>query len=140
MTLKSAVQDLRDTTLAAVRGLLGKFVYLASLRGSRGRYEHWGMETVHGVEAAERALRSAHAEVLTGILRTPLEALEEDLEESVQGSGLTRRVYVERLRRRGQNLLPGERKDSPSAAHFNSVLVALSSLERNRGRATRSTS
>ena len=38
------------------------------------------------------------------------------------------------------NLLPGERKDSPAASHLNSVLVALSMLEKSRGRATRSTS
>ena len=36
--------------------------------------------------------------------------------------------------------LPGERKDSPDASHLNSVLLALSSLEKNRARATRSTS
>lgn len=140
MTLKSAVQDLRETTLAAVRGLLGKLMYLASRRSARGKYEHWGMETVHGAEAAERALRSAHAEVLAGILRTPLESLEEDLEESARDSGVPRGVYMDRLRRRREDLVPGDRKDSPSAAHFNSVLVALSSLERNRGRATPSAS
>ena len=31
MTLKSALQDVKETTLAAVSGLLGKLAYLASL-------------------------------------------------------------------------------------------------------------
>jgi len=43
MTLKSALQDLKETTLAAVSGLLGKLAYMASLRRGEGRYEHWGM-------------------------------------------------------------------------------------------------
>jgi hypothetical protein len=140
MTLKSALQDLRETTLAAVTGLLGKLAYLASLRGSHGRYEHWGLEAVHGPESSERALKTAHAEVMTGILRTPLASLEKDLEQSSRESGSTARAYVNSLRDRFADLLPGERKDSPAASHLNSVLVALSSLEKHRARATRSTS
>ena len=57
MTLKSALQDVKETTLAAVAGLLGKLAYLASLRGAQGRYEHWGLEAVHGPESSERALK-----------------------------------------------------------------------------------
>ena len=57
MTLKSALQDVKETTLAAVSGLLGKLAYLASLRRGQGRYEHWGMELVHGPESSERALK-----------------------------------------------------------------------------------
>jgi hypothetical protein len=140
MTLKSALQDLKETTLAAVNGRLGKLRYLASLRRARGRYEHWGMETVHGVESADRALRAAHNELVTSVLRQPLPSLVDDLNESSRGSGVAATVYVEQLRERFEDLLPGDRKDTPAAAHLNSVLVALSSLQRNRARATRSTS
>lgn len=140
MTLKSAFQDLKETTLAAVSGLLGKLAYLASLRRERGRYEHWGMETVHGEEASERALKAAHAEIVTGVLRTPLPAMVEDLQQSSASSGVAPREYVEKMRGQFDDLLPADRKDTPSAAHLNSVLVALSSLEKNRAPATRSTS
>ena len=140
MTLKSALQDVKQTTLAAVSGLLGKLGYLASLRRGEGRYEHWGMETVHGAESSEQALKAAHAEVVTGILRTPLAELERDLEESSRGGGVEAQVYVEGLRDHFENLLPGESADSPAASHLNSVLVALSSLDKNRESATRSTS
>ena len=37
MTLKSALQDVKETTLAAVSGLLGKLAYLASLRRAQDR-------------------------------------------------------------------------------------------------------
>jgi len=136
MTRKSALQDVKETTLAAVSGLLGKLAYLASLRRTEGRYQHWGMESVHGAESSERALKSAHAEIVAGVLRTPLADLEEDLEESSRASGVDAQTYVEGLRHRFQDLLPGERKDSPAAAHLSSVLVSLSTLRRNRGRAT----
>ena len=139
MTLKSALEDLRQTTLAAVSGLFGKLAYLASLRRA-GRYSHWGMENVYGAEPAERALRTAHAEVLAGILQTPIARLAEDLEESRSNSGLAARVYLDQMLSHFEHLLPGDRKDSPAAAHLSSVLVALSRLERNRGRATRSIS
>ena len=140
MTLKSALQDVKETTLAAVSGLLGKLTYVASLRRAQGRYEHWGMELVHGAESSERALRTAHAEIVTGILRTPLESLLEDLQESSRGTGLDAKLYVEGMRDRFEDLLPGERQDSVAATHLNSVLLALSTLEKNRARATRSTS
>ena len=140
MTLKSALQDVKETTLAAVAGLLGKLAYLASLRRGQGRYEHWGMSVIHGPESSERALRTAHAEVVSGVLRTPLASLEEDLQESSQTSGVAAPAYLQDMREHFEDLLPGERKDTPTASHLNSVLVALSSLEKNRARSTRSTS
>ena len=140
MTLKSALQDFKETTLTAVSGLLGKLAYLSSLRRAQGRYEHWGMETVHGPEASERALRTAHAEVVAGVLRSPIADLVQDLEESSRDSGITACAYVDKMRDRCNDLVPGGRQDSPTASHLNSVLLALSKLEKNRERATRSTS
>src|SRR3989442_2755927 len=140
MTLKSALQDVKETTLAAVSGLLGKLAYLASLRRGQAGYRHWGIALVHGPDSSERTLKAADAEVLTGVLRTPVSELVEDLQKSSGNSGVAAAVYVEELRGQFENLLPGERKDSPAASHLNSVLVALSQLEKNRERATRSTS
>jgi hypothetical protein len=137
MTLKSALQDVKETTLAAISGLLGKLAYLASLRHTPGRYEHWGMEMVHGSESSERALRTAHSEVVTRILRSPIESMEQDLRESSHGSGVSPRDYVEGMRDNYAQLLPGDRQDTPAAKHLNSVLVTLSSLEKTRERATR---
>jgi hypothetical protein len=140
MSLKSALQDLKETTLSAVSGWLGKLAYLASLRGGQGRYEHWGMESVHGAESSARALRQAHMEVVTRVLRTPLPSLLEDLKASSESSGVAGSEYVEEMRGRFDDLLPEGRQNTPVSTHLNSILVALSSLERNRGRATRSTS
>ena len=135
MTLKSALQDLRETTLAAVSGLLGKLSYLGSLRRDGG-YLHWGMSLVHGEESSERAWKAAHTEVLSAVLRTPVSKLVEDLHESVQDSPKTAAAYVEGMREQFSDLLPSP-PDAASARHLNSVLVALSSLEKSPGSSRR---
>ena len=139
MTLKSALQDLRETTLAAISGLLAKLAYLASLRRREGGYLHWGMSLVHGEESSERALKAAHTEVLSTVLRTPITELVEDLRGSSQDNEKTAAAYVEGLREQFNALLPSP-QDAASARHLNSVLVALSSLEKNQKRATPSAS
>jgi hypothetical protein len=138
--LKSALQDLRETTLAAVSGLLGKLAYLSSLRHGYGSHHHWGMALVYGSESSQRALKTAHTEVLAGVLRAPLESLVEDLHESSWSSGIAAQPYVAEMQSRFEDLLPGERRNSAAATHLNSVLVALSNLEKSRARATRSAS
>jgi hypothetical protein len=140
MSLKSALQDIKETTLSAVAGLLGKLSYLASLRQGHGRYQHWGMEAVHGAESSERAMRQAHAELVSRVLRTPIATLQEDLKVSSCDSGIAADDYVEQMRGNFNDLLPEGRQNSPASDHLSSVLLALSSLEKNRGRATRSTS
>jgi|SRR5579863_6004815 len=137
MTLKSALQDVRETTLAAVSGLLGKLSYLASLRRVHGGYQHWGIARVYGSEAAERALKTAHGEVLALVLRAPLASLTEDLEETSRSKGLLPEECVEDMRGKFDDLLLGEGKDLPKTAHLNSVLTALSFLAESQQDATR---
>jgi hypothetical protein len=139
MTLKSALQDLRESTLAAVSGLFAKLSYLASLRNREGGYGHWGLSLVHGEESSQKALKAAHSEALSAVLRTPISELQEDLRESSQESSKTEGAYVEGMREQFDELLPSA-QDKAAARHLNSVLVALSSLEKNRKRATPSTS
>ncbi|MGA8272243.1 MAG: hypothetical protein WB919_11845 [Candidatus Sulfotelmatobacter sp.] len=137
MTLKSALQDLRDTTLAAVSGLLAKLAYLGSVKRDGG-YQHWGMAHVHGEESSERALKTAHTEVLSSVLRTPISELEEDLRASSRANKQSEEAYIKGMQEQFEELLPSE--DAVSARHLNSVLVALSNLEKNRKPATPSAS
>jgi len=140
MTLKSALQDIKETTLSAVSGLLAKLAYLSSLRRAHGRYQHWGMAIVHGQESSERALKTVHSEILAGVLRTPIAELEQDLNESCRNSGVGACEYAEGLRGQVEELVPEGRQNSPATTHLSSVLLALSSLERTREHATRSAS
>jgi hypothetical protein len=139
MTLKSALQDLRETTLAAISGLLAKLAYLGSLRRREGGgYQHWGMTLLHGEESSERALKTAHAEVLSTVLRTPISELEEDLHESSRAEEGMAGAYVEGMQEKLSELIPS--RDPVSTEHLSSVLLALSSLEKNRKPATPSAS
>jgi len=137
MTLKSALQDLRDTTLAAVSGLLAKLAYLGSVKRDGG-YQHWGMSHVHGEESSARALKTAHTEVLSSVLRAPISELEEDLRESSRANKQSEDAYIREMQKQFNGLLPSE--DAVSACHLNSVLVALSNLEKNQKPATPSVS
>jgi hypothetical protein len=139
MTLKSALQDLRETTLGAISGLFAKLAYLASLRRREGGYRHWGFSLVHGEESSERALKAAQSELLSNVLRTPISELVEDLRESSRQSDKTAEAYVEGMREQFSELLPAP-QDEASAAHLNSVLIALSALEKSRKRSTPSAS
>ncbi|MGA7909089.1 MAG: hypothetical protein WCA16_16900 [Candidatus Sulfotelmatobacter sp.] len=139
MTLKSALQDVRETTLAAVSGLLAKLAYLASLRRKDGGYRHWGISLVHGEDSSDKALKTAHCEVLSSVLRTPISALVEDLHQSSENSRETAAGYVEGMRQQFEELLP-DQPDPASAGHLNSVLIALSSVEKAQERATPSAS
>ncbi len=139
MTLKSALQDLRETTLAAISGLLGKLAYLASLRRHEGGYKHWGLSLIHGEESCDRALKAAQTEVLSSVLRTPISKLVEDLRASSRSSNQPADAYIEGMRQQSTALLPSP-EDAASAAHLNSVLAALSSLEKSQKPATPSAS
>lgn len=139
MTLKSAIQDVKETTLSAVSGLLGKLAYLASLRHGPG-YEHWGLELIHGQDGAGKALKAAHGEVVAEVLRSPLRVLLQDLEESSVNRGMGAQKCLEEMSGRFDDLLPEGRQNSPTSTHLNSVLAALSSLQKSQERATRSTS
>ena len=136
MTLKSALQDLRETTLSAVAGLLAKLAYLGSLRRREGGYKHWGLSLVYGDESSDRALKAAHTEILSKVLRTPITELEEDLRETSQEAPATN---IASMQEQFDQLLPSP-QDAVSARHLNSVLLALSTLEKSRKPATPSAS
>ena len=139
MTLRSALQDLRETTLAAISGLLAKLAYIASLRHHEGGYRHWGLSLLHGQESSDRALKAVHAEVLSGVLRAPISELVADLHHSSEHSEQSPASYVDGMREQLDDLLPSP-QDEASARHLNSVLIALSSLEKTHKPATPSAS
>jgi|SRR5271165_640853 len=133
MTLKSALEDLSHTTLEAVAGCLRKLEYLAGLRERKGDYSHWGFGKVYGRTTANKALGTAHREVVSEVLSTPLGSLLEDVEESSEQAGVDPEQYLTDLATRGNELLPSD-PGAGSARHLSSVLHALSGLARSRKR------
>jgi hypothetical protein len=127
MTLSSALEDLRSTTLRTLAGGLRRLEYLSRLRDGAGNYTHWGLARVHGDLAAAKALAEEHRAVTTDLLAMPIFHLLEDLEESSQQAGMPALTYLERLSAQGQQLLPVE-PCAGQAPHLSSTLHALSSL------------
>jgi hypothetical protein len=81
MTLRSAYDDLYQRTIERIPGAWAKLKYVAALRSSSGSYMHWGLERVHGPVASQDAFAKVHKTVLQNILRTRLNALQEDWEQ-----------------------------------------------------------
>jgi hypothetical protein len=133
MTLKSAFEDVLETTLAAVSGIIGKLEYIAGLRDGNKKYMHWGLQRLHGEEASQQALAEAHRLLFLNILRAPLRMLKDDLKQSSDAQQAAPHEYAESLRMRQQNILPQD-LGGGSVRHFNSVLRALSSLASNRAK------
>ena len=139
MTLKSALQDLTETTLKAVTGLLAKLDYIAGLRQRTGQYSHWGLSRLHGEAQAQQALTETHRSLLSRVLRTPVRRLVEDVEISSRQSGMEPAEYLEKLQSQSRELLPPD-PGAGSERHLNSILKALSGLIRTGRGANRPTS
>jgi len=131
MTLKSAFEDLSQTTLRAISGCLKRLEYLGGLRRLRGDYWHWGFSKVHGQSAASKAFHEAHRAAVSKVLCTPLRELLTDVEISSDSSGVDPEQYLDSLRKKREELLPKD-PGAGSARHLSSVLHALLGLERSR--------
>jgi hypothetical protein len=121
MRFHSAKEDLEGTTLSLLPGLLARLDYLAGLRHADGGYAHWGLEKVHGREAAQAALGAAHRDTLAKFLRQTVAQLY--LEVKTQPAVAERAVG---------ELLP-EGADALEARHFSLVWAALTSVARHHG-------
>jgi hypothetical protein len=70
---RDAVADLWKRTLSQIPTLLGRLVYLASLRDSiTGIYRHHGLAAGFGRDESARALRQSHEETFAQWLAQPL--------------------------------------------------------------------
>ena len=135
MKLKSALEDLHETTIEALVGLLNKLEYFAHLRSKDKPkdYQHWGLARVYGELPATKALAQTHRALVSEMLSTPIRVLLEDVEKSSEVSGLEPAAYVETIQSLESNLLPPA-PVTGSARHLSSVLQALSALLKSRTR------
>jgi hypothetical protein len=125
--LTSAFEDFSNTTLRIVSGTLGKLIYLAGLREADGEYKHWGLARRHGDKAANATIAAAHSDIFSQILRTPLPSLWDEVKLLSLDQGRDEIEFVNEIRQQGQGAIPSDLRGG-SRRHFNSVLLALSSL------------
>jgi len=137
MKLRSAIEDLHDTTVEALDGCLRRLEYFGGLRSKQkrkdGEYEHWGLTRVYGDLPAMNALAQTHRSLISQILATPIRSLLQDIDTSSALAGLLPVTYMEKLQSPALNLLPPA-PGPGSARHLNSVLQALSALAKSRTR------
>jgi hypothetical protein len=129
--MKSAYEDLCSFTLDKITGAWGKLAYLADRRTSQGEYEHWGFARVHGAAAAQEAFFEAHRSLLTTILRTPLNLLWKDLQESSTAEEVTTTSFASRLCSEPERLLPSD-CSKMTESHLVYLLRTLSILENQK--------
>ena len=138
MKIRSALDDLHNTTVEALDGCLRRLEYFGQLRSSQsnskdGEYEHWGLARVYGELPAIRALSQTHRSLVSQILATPIRSLLDDIDTSSALAGVGAAEYMEHLQSSKLNLLPPS-PGAGSARHLNSVLQALSALAKSRKR------
>jgi hypothetical protein len=116
MPLLTANEDFLARSLAPLSGLWERLAYVAGLRNSTGRYEHWGMAQTHGRNTAQKAMAAAHSELFQQTLSTPLRELQEPFSRAIRPTGK-------------ENLVPEDTKGC-CPEHMEYVVEALTALSR----------
>jgi hypothetical protein len=129
MPFLSAFDDFVLNSLGAVPGQLGKLLYVAKLRGSDGRYSHWGMARIYGEAAAQSSIQQAHGVVLSETLRQPVANLWKEVVSCSQAEGLSPADWLTGQLHSADRLVPGS-PGAGSERHLRAVLAALSGLAR----------
>jgi hypothetical protein len=112
---RSATEDLWERTLAQIETRMGRMAYLSRLRNPEtDRYEHHGLMTVFGEEAAEDALRHSHEDVLMSLLGMSILDQKDDVKKYVEGLPQSKRRLLSawEKNREYQTLLPSRASDA----------------------------
>lgn len=106
---RSASEDLWDRTLSQIPTKMGRMAYLTRLKNPEtDKYEHHGLATIFGEEAAEDALRRSHADVLEEMLNMSILDQRDDVGKYLEGLPQSaRRLLANWERTKGyEGLLP----------------------------------
>lgn len=112
---RSAMEDLWERTLAQIETRMGKMAYLSRLHNPEtDRYEHHGLMTVFGEEAAEDALRRSHEDVLMSLLGLSILDQKDDVSKYVESLPQSKRRLLSswEKNRSYQALLPNRATDA----------------------------
>ena len=126
-----ATDDFKKRTLSALPTLLEKVAYICSLQTAAG-YHHWGMERVFGDQSAQQAIKSAHLETATELVRTPIREIYSELKESMDAP-----INSETFKPEALILKAPVNGDGLLAAHLKLIqdsVAALAKQERSTGR------
>src|SRR5580658_7090051 len=148
MPMRSRVTANRETaaaeswqrTLSAIPTLIGRVVYLSSLRNVHtGSYEHAGLAQRIGEDGVDRVLRRSHTSAFQEWLCFGLERQKDELEEYFSGLEGDRREIVANwltLEPYG-NWVPGESRDVERKLFYADLAVVLELIRTEYGVASR---
>lgn len=127
---RSAPADLWRRTLSQIPSIFGRLIYLASLRGPSGTYEHHGFTERFGVSAAQSALLQSHEQAFHTWLGFTIEQQKADLDLYLSDIIADRRNMVEAWIRWApyRNLVPATARESERSlfqADFEALLEIL---------------
>ena len=134
MPLLSAIADLTERSLDALATTWEKLTFVSELRDSAGRYQHWGMECVHGEEETAAALAAAHAELIEELASTRFPDLWYEARDAAQREACDPSALLHRLD--AANALPADMR-GVAPEHFSFVLRNLSRVARYHSHSTR---
>lgn len=101
---RNASADLWRRTLAQIPSAFGRLVYLSSLRGPGGTYEHHGFAQVFGPATAQTALLRSHEETFQLWLQFTLEEQKADMDLYLSDLISERHEMIEKWLRMGPPL------------------------------------
>jgi hypothetical protein len=73
--LLAVAENFKKYTLEALPTLLEKIAYISSLQNENGSYTHWGLSRIFGEQKAQKAIQSAHSQLVLDALRSPIRSL-----------------------------------------------------------------
>lgn len=105
----------------SLSGRFARLAYVAGLKNASGGYEHWGLQKIHGEDAARGAIHEAHVRLVAELLATPMKELRAEGLKSDDHEG------KESYRRPPKQLLTAD-AGRATELHLRSVLASLNAL------------
>ncbi len=128
---RGAASDLWRNTLSRIPSLLGRLVYLSSLRDpNSGRYYHHGLAQLFGDREADQTLRQSHVDTFASWLLLRLEEQKQELEDYLSTLPEDRATVAENWLRMApyRSFLPAEARETDRRLFESDLAVVLEIL------------
>lgn len=137
LSLRRAIEDVYQRTLAGVPDDFGRLICVASTRDyNTGQYHHAGLEMQFSEAIAAGALAQCHQEIFRKLSRAPVEDLVSQLQNYVQSTGAPAEEVLESWMdlQPYRVIVPAECEKLLTELFFSNIKIALAILRARRDR------